>query len=174
MNKKFTALIAAALLVAMCMCLAACGNRGETKPGVSTDGTTQPTIREDGVGSGRPNADGVTQPATGDDTTDPTTDATTEATTDGTTDPTVPSTEATTPATKPTESTSKPNNDLSMNYQQYMALSGQEQQLFYDKHFANDPLGFAAWFQKIKQAYDDETPEVIATGPIDIGDYINP
>ena len=82
--------------------------------------------------------------------------------------------ETTPPTTKPGTTDPIPDDTLSMNYQQFMKLSGSEQQELFDKHFADDPLAFAAWFQKIKQEYDDETPEIIATGPIDIGDYITP
>ena len=87
----------------------------------------------------------------------------------------------TVPATQPEETPTKPNTQgdapgysLSMSYQQYMNLSSAQQQAFFDTHFADDPLGFAEWFRKTKEAYEDETPEIIATGPVDIGDYINP
>lgn len=113
---------------------------------IGTGAATDPTLGYGTeVGSGRVEGDGDTQPET---------------------------TKPTTQTEKPT--TPAPDEALNMNYQQYMAMSSQEQQLFFDKHFSNDPLGFATWFQKIKQEYDDETPEIIATGPIDIGDYINP
>lgn len=172
MDKKIVVYIAAALLLAMCLCMAACGrNAGnETKPGVTTEGSAQPTIRDDGVGSGRPNGGDATQPTTGGETTEATTEATTGATTDATTGGTTPSTEPTSPTTKPTDS----DDDLRMSYQQYMALTSKQQQEFFDKYFAEDPLGFAQWFQKVKAEYDEGKQEVIATGPIDIGDYINP
>jgi len=98
-------------------------------------------------------------------------------------DITQPSTEqtpgdTTVPATKPEEAT-KPGNQEQLgvpqlNYQQYMALSADEQQNLYDAYFADDPLAFASWFKRIKKEYDDENPSIIVTGPIDIGDYINP
>lgn len=131
----------------------ATGTASTTVPGESlpedstgTGTSTQPTLDYGtDVGSGRVEGDGNSQTET---------------------------TKPTTQTEKPT--TPAPDDGLNMDYRQYMAMSSQEQQLFFDKHFSNDPLGFATWFQKIKQEYDDETPEIIATGPIDIGDYINP
>jgi hypothetical protein len=61
-----------------------------------------------------------------------------------------------------------------MNYQKYMNLSADQQQAFFDRYFSTDPLAFATWFQKIKQEYEDEIPEIIATGPVDPEDYTNP
>lgn len=169
MNRKFLIFTVVALLIALSM--AACGKKpaegkkpGNTQPEtqVSTDptdpgdpdategaeGTTEPTLNAGTeVGSGREEITGGTQPE---------------------------STTPTAPSDKPTTPVPAPDDGLSMNYLQYMALSNQEQQAFFDKYFSDDPLGFATWFQKVKQAYDDETPEIIATGPIDIGDYIDP
>lgn len=81
--------------------------------------------------------------------------------------------EATTPTTKPTDSNISTEEGLSMTYQQYIAMSSEAQQAFFFEHFQGDALAFHNWFQKIKQEYEDETPEIIATGPIDIEDYIN-
>ena len=78
------------------------------------------------------------------------------------------------PETKPSTETTVPADELSMNYSQYMSLSGAQQQAFFDKYFADDPIAFATWFQKIKQEHVDETPEIVATGPVDLEDYINP
>ena len=58
-------------------------------------------------------------------------------------------------------------------YEAYMAMSAKEQQKFFDDNFKNDPIAFAQWFQKIKQAYEQENPPIIVTGPINIEDYLN-
>lgn len=98
-------------------------------------------------------------------------------TTESTQKPTTGATEETeTPTTVP-ETTIGNQEQLAvpqLNYQQYMALSADEQQNLYDAYFADDPLAFASWFKRIKKEYDDENPSIIVTGPIDIGDYIDP
>ena len=98
-------------------------------------------------------------------------------TTESTQKPTTGATEETeTPTTVP-ETTVGNQEQLGvpqLNYQQYMALSADEQQNLYDAYFADDPLAFASWFKRIKKEYDDENPSIIVTGPIDIGDYIDP
>ena len=176
MNKKLTTIAALALLLCLCLAVSACGKQ---KPG-----NTEPS------GTTTQNAD--TTAGTTESTT-PT--GSTEGTTGGQSDPTEPTLESDTtvgsgrvegessgnqqqettpPATKPKDPDTSVDDGLSLSYTQYMALTGKQQQEFYDKHFSDDPLAFAAWFQKIKQEYDDETPEIIATGPVDIGDYITP
>ena len=55
-----------------------------------------------------------------------------------------------------------------------MALSNTAQQELYNQYFSDDPLAFAAWFQKIKAEYEDGKVEIEATGPVDLEDYIKP
>jgi hypothetical protein len=98
-------------------------------------------------------------------------------TTESTQKPTTDTTEETeTPTTVPetTLSNQEQSDVPQLNYQQYMAMSNDEQQKLFDDYFADDALAFASWFKRIKQEYDDENPSIIVTGPIDIGDYINP
>jgi len=159
--KRFTLLI---LLVCLLMLLAACHIASDVGGVKNTAAET--TDSKDPVTDGvtaRPSLDNNTEtgPDSGNETL-PQQQETKPPVTDPTTDGTVP--EETTPADM----------TLSMNYQQYMNLTGSQQQALYDKYFADDPLAFAAWFQKIKAEYEDEIPEIIATGPVDIGDYINP
>ena len=60
-----------------------------------------------------------------------------------------------------------------MNYEQYMAMSESQQQAFFVKYFADDPLQFATWFQKVKKEYDDANPPIIVTGPVDLSTLPN-
>lgn len=62
---------------------------------------------------------------------------------------------------------------ITMNYAQYMAMTADQQQAFYDENFKDDPIAFAQWFQKIKQEFDEENPAIIVTGPINIEDYLD-
>lgn len=178
MHKRVFFLTAVAL--ALALCLAACGKKpaDDTKPNTAlpdTSDTTELTDPTDTEGT-----EGTEGSAGADDPTKPTLESDTEVgsgrvegssgSQTGDNKPTSPTEEPTTPSQEPTT----PDTALSMNYQQYMALSGKEQQAFFDKYFSDNPLGFANWFRKIKQEYDDGRTEIEATGPIDIGDYINP
>lgn len=83
---------------------------------------------------------------------------------------------ATTPSTVPTEQTEPPTVAVrpdGLNYENYMAMSAQEQQRFFDDNFKDDPIAFAQWFQRIKQEYEKENPPIIVTGPINMEDYLN-
>lgn len=176
MNKRLI-LLTAGLLIGVCFLMAACVEPSKKDKGTSETNqvqqeiTTTPVDKE--TESTKPTVEGSTQVGSGrgevtGDRPEETTPAGTEPVEP--TEPTAPTTTPTTPSTPE----SVPDNALNMNYKQYMALSSAEQQAFYNQYFSEDPLAFATWFQKIKQAYDDETPEIIATGPVDIGDYLKP
>lgn len=160
-KSAFIILLALCLSLCMIACAGNSGNENNTNEGSSsTEITTLPEQTEpDGVVT-RPDMNTQTEPTDPSESVPETVPATTPET-----EP-----ETTKPSTQPAPS--KPT--LSMNYQQYMALSGAAQQEFYDQYFSDNPLGFASWFQKIKQEYDDGRTEIEGTGPIDIGDYINP
>ena len=176
MNKKIAMWIAAVLLVVLCVSLAACGkNKPEpTSPGTTQSGdTTAPGTTGGEETEGTEGTQPDTQPQSGNDATQPTLESDTEVGS-GRGEGSSASQQQTTPAvTDPTTGT-LPDEGLTLNYQQYMALSGAEQQKLFDKYFSDNPLGFATWFQKIKAEYDDGKVEIEATGPVDIGDYINP
>ena len=173
MNKYWKTAIAAALLLGLSVSLVACGKNSD-KPGNQTESQTQgqtqgtnpdgsaagtqgtedtttPSAEDTDVGSGRPTVSGDTEVGSGRE--------------EG---------ETPAPSTRPTTGNTDADTGLSMSFQEYMALGNLEQQKFYDEYFANDPLGFASWFQRIKAAYDEGRQEIDATGPVDIGDYINP
>lgn len=176
MNKKLTFAAVLALLLCLCLAVSACGDQkpGNTEPSGTTTqntdsipGTTEsstPTESTEGTTGEQSNP---TEPSLESDTTVGSGRVEGENSGDQ-------QQETTPPTTKPKDPDVSVDDGLSLNYAQYMAMTGKQQQEFYDKHFADDPLAFATWFQKIKQEHDDETPEIIATGPIDIGDYINP
>lgn len=155
MNKYAKFIFTLALLLWLCSGMAACGQKStETVTTGFSEETTLPSV-----------GDGVipTRPQIG-DTTNPTTAPTT---TPATTPETVPS------ENPPTEET-EPQLSLSITYEQYMALTAEQQQALFDRFFLSDPPAFGVWFHKIKEEYDNQIPDVIATGPVDIGDYINP
>jgi len=173
---KLKSLIAVASLLVMLAALAACGKKpwkqntqtpentdGTVSTAQPTENTTEPTTQGQTPDSGT--SVGADRPDISSDT---------EVGSDREELGGQSNSGTATPTEKPTEPNSSTNTGLSMNYQQYMALSGAAQQEFYDQHFADDPLGFASWFQKIKAEYDSGRVEIEATGPIDIGDYINP
>ena len=177
MNPKGLALTAAAMLICACILLPACaeptGKSNHPTAGKPT-GTTAPQGGESGTA---PTLDSGTQVGSGREETS--SDTSPETIPETTPESALPSTETTEPTepgetTVPTAPSSPLDKGLDMTYLEYMSLTGPQQQAFFDKYFADNPLGFAAWFQKIKQAYDDETPEIIATGPVDIGDYVDP
>ena len=173
--------MAAVLLLAFCFSLTACGKRSADtgEPG-TTGQPSEPTV------TGTSGAEGTeaTQPAAGSDgdetdSNKPTLESDTQVGSgrvEGgsgsqqptTQEPTKPSNSETVPGE------TAPNDGLTMNYQQYMALSSAEQQNLYDKYFSDDPLAFANWFQRIKAEYDAGREEIIATGPVDLEDYLNP
>ena len=169
MNKKLMAVVA---VLCLCMALAACRKKKEeevthnpiaSETTTQTDGTTTPI-------------DG-TEPQTGwqGDPTAPSLESNTEVGTgrvEGGNTTQDPNTSKDTTPTTPDEPPANP--DLSISFQQYDAMDWEAQQKFYNKYFAENPLGFAEWYQRIKQEYDDGKTEIIATGPVDIGDYIKP
>ena len=174
---KLKYLIAFVALLVVLVSLAACGKKpqgentqvpdhtdGSVSDTQPTENTTEPTTQDENADSGtsvvpgRPDISYDTEIGTREEG---------DGSKPNTADPT-------TPTEKPTEPTTPSDTGLNMNYQQYMAMSGGDQQLFYNKHFADDPLGFASWFQKIKKEYEDGKVEIEATGPIDIEDYIKP
>ena len=177
MYKNVKVFLAAALLLSVCVSLMACRQKPTTpatnQPSTTgtqpaqteqTGETTEATEETHGIITQDPNAPSLdVETEIGDDRGDITGGGSGNEQTP--TKPTEP--EPTTPSTKP-------DTTLSMNYQQYMSLTSAQQQELFDKHFSDNPLAFAEWFQKIKAEYEDEIPEIIATGPVDIGDYINP
>ena len=179
MNKKFAMWIAAILLITICLSLTACGKKPVANPnpgttnqpldttnpgdtgGDSTQGTeaTQGATESQGgvsTGSGRPDIESDTDVGSG---RGEGSSASQQQTTPAVTDPTT--------GTLPDEG-------LTLNYQQDMDLDDAEQQKLFDKYFSDDPLAFAAWFQKIKAEYEDGKVEIEATGPVDLEDYIKP
>lgn len=166
MNKPMK-LLGAVLLLCLAVGLSACGGTSEPKP---QQNPTETTIG--GVLPSRPqtetepeNDPSVTQPEATEETTGP----------EGTTAATEP--ESTQSATTPEQETTpvtSPELPLSMSYSQYMALTTDQQNAFFEKHFATDPLGFHNWFQKVKAEHETENPEIEATGPVDLEDYIKP
>ena len=178
MNKKFVMWIAAILLITICLSLTACGKKPVANPnpgttnqpldttnpgdtgGDSTQGTeaTQGATESQGgvsTGSGRPDIESDTDVGSG--------RGEGSSSSQQQTSP---------PVTNPTETV--PDQGLTLNYQQYMALSNTAQQELYNQYFSDDPLAFAAWFQKIKAEYEDGKVEIEATGPVDLEDYIKP
>lgn len=141
-------LFAALALAALCIGLAACGEAPQKAPETTAAEsqeplTTRPTPEVDiDITPGRDE----TEPSAGqqEETTPPTT---------GATEP-------------------LPEGMPKLSYQQYMAMTPAEQSAFFEKYFKDDGVGFHNWFQQIKLEYENDIPEVIGTGPVDIGDYI--
>lgn len=68
--------------------------------------------------------------------------------------------------------------DLSVTYEQYLAMSGGEQTAYFNAFGKGDEgaLAFVAWFDKAKEAWVKENQSIIATGDgnLDLNDYIKP
>lgn len=172
MNRLMKRWTVAVLLLCLCVAVTAC----RTKPAdQSTPPTTTTAPQETTNGDTQPDETSGTTAPTQTDTKEPPIQSNTDVGSgrgEGSSGSERP--ETTTPTTQPSTPETLPDDTLSMNYRQYMALSPEQQQALFDKYFAHDPRSFADWFKKIKQEHDDEIPEIIATGPVDIGDYINP
>lgn len=166
MNKTRN-LFAAVLALLLCLSLVGCGEKEAKEPAKDPTAVTT-NLGEIGDTTGTTEAEKDTT-----DVTQP------QETTQGT-EATTPVTESTTPnetkpnETKPGTTTTPAAGEPALNYVQYMNLSSDEQQKLYDKYFTDNPLAFATWFQRIQAEYEDDTPSIIVTGPVDIGDYINP
>lgn len=172
MNKTIKRLTAAALLLGLCVTAAACGctqkpveSMSEATtlpvdttqtPSVPDSQTTAPTESDSGTPATKPNLDVGFGVGTG------------RVEADGGQQSTKPADD------QPAATTPQTGSGLNLTYEEYMRLSGSQQQELFDKYFADDPTAFAAWFAKIKAEYDDQRQEVEATGPIDLEDYLNP
>lgn len=68
--------------------------------------------------------------------------------------------------------------DLSVTYEQYLAMSGAEQTAYFKAFGEGDEgaLAFVAWFDKAKEAWTKENQAIIATGDgnLDLNDYTTP
>ena len=64
--------------------------------------------------------------------------------------------------------------DQPMTYEKYIAMSGAEQQAFFESF--SDPAAFIAWYNTAKAAYDAAQKDNTITGDgnIDLGDLIKP
>lgn len=76
------------------------------------------------------------------------------------------------PATQPTEPEAGDDEPVVLTYEEYMALSPAEQQAYYESFPTLED--YIAWYNAAYAEYEENQDAVIATGPIDIGDYINP
>ncbi len=57
-----------------------------------------------------------------------------------------------------------------MTYEEYLALSGQEQAAYFQS-FA-DPAEYFQWYNQAKADYDKKEVHDIEDGKVDLGDYI--
>lgn len=198
MNKNLKKLLCALLAVMVICAMTACRNGGETtRPSVPekipTDTTTTGMLTAGTV----PDGEGV-EDWNGPTETEPTT---IESTREGTEtvqepdeedhiDPSVePSELDQTDPPEPTQNPSQTKNDeepsiqptqsqcdiqepVVLTYEEYMALSPAEQQAYYESFPSLED--YIAWHNAALAEYEENQDTIVATGPIDIGDYMTP
>lgn len=196
MNMK--KLICAILAVMMLCMMTACRSGGSETTGPSVSGNVPNVTTPVGTNPGNQGIVDLTDPTDPiEETTEPieeTTEPTEEPTdpeedpdedpledpTDPDEDPVEPTEEPTDPedddppveTTQPTEPQTGSDEPVVLTYEEYMALSPEEQQAYYESFPTLEE--FIAWHNAALEEYEANNTVPVVTGPIDIGDYINP
>lgn len=180
MNQNLKTLLCALLAVMVVCAMTACRSGGEAT--VPSDTAAIPTeTAPDGEVVEDWNVPTETETLPGElaqETTEPVQepdgeDPTAEPTAPDETDPTEPDeTDPAEPTTQPTQPQAGTQEPVVLSYEEYMALSPAEQQSYYETFPSLED--YIAWHNAALAEYEANQDTVVATGPVDIGDYMNP